>query len=157
MRPWKSFPPDTAERMEMLLASSSSAAESHRIQSVYLRAKYGHGAEKIAKMLGLKLQTVRNIHSVYLKNGETALKLSGRGGRKNFHLEFEVETAFLADLEDEARSGGIKVSKLHAAYQKTVGKEMVLSTIYRMLHRHGWRKFAPNPGFWYPPQENKQN
>ncbi len=80
MRPQKPFPDNATERLEELLASSSSAAESRRIQSVYLWAKYGYGVEKIAKMVDLKLQTIRNIHSAYLKNGEVALKLSGKGG-----------------------------------------------------------------------------
>lgn len=60
---------------------------------------------EIAKMVGLRLQTVRNIHSAYLKNGEEVLHLKGKGRRYHF-----------------------KVPK---------------STIYRLLHRPGWRKRAP--------------
>ncbi len=155
MRPRKSFPPNTAERMEKLLATSNSRAERSRIQCVYLRAKHGYSAEQIAKETGLRVQTVRNIHSLFLKNGEAALKRSGKGGRKNFHLDMESETAFLAGFEDKAKSDGIKVSRIHTAYRKMVGKKLPSSTIYRMLHRHGWRRFAYRPGFWYPPEENK--
>jgi transposase len=155
MRPQKPFPNNAAERLEKLLASSGSVAERCRLQCVYLRAKYGYSAEQIAKETGLKLQTVRNIHSLFLKNGEAALKLSGKGGRKNFHLDLESETALLAGFEEEAKSGGIKVSRIQTAYQKMVGKKLPSSTIYRMLHRHGWRKFAYRPGFWYPPEESK--
>jgi hypothetical protein len=64
MRPRKSFPPDTAKRLEKLLASSCSVAERSRIECVYLRAKYGYSAEEIAKETGFGVQTVRNIHSI---------------------------------------------------------------------------------------------
>ena len=41
------------------------------IQSVYLRAKYGYSALKIAEMVGLKLPTVKNIHAAYLCHHQT--------------------------------------------------------------------------------------
>jgi transposase len=120
---------------------------------VYLRAKYGYSAGQIAKATGCMIQTVRNIHSLFLKNGEDASKRSGKGRRKNFHLDLKTETTFLAGFEEEAKSEGIKVSEIHTAYQKIVGKRLPPSTIYRMLHRHGWRRFAYSPGFWYPPEK----
>ena len=154
MRPQKPFPDNATERLEELLASSSSDSERSRIQSVHLRAKYGYGAERIAEITGLKVQTVRNIHSAYLKDGEESLKLSSKGGRKNFYLDIKEEITFLADFEREAESDGIKMSKIRAAYQKKVGKNIALTTAYRILHRHGWRRFAYRPGFWYPPQKS---
>jgi transposase len=152
MRPQKSFPDNTTKRLEELLTYSSSGVEHRRIQSVYLRAKYGYGANQIAKTTGLKLQTVRNIHSAYLKDGEASLKLSGKGGRKNFHLDLKTEAAFLANFEDEGKS--VKVKRIHTAYQNRVGKKTALSTTYRLLRRHGWRKYYPHPGCWYLPQKD---
>ena len=78
MCPLKSFPPDTAKRLEKLLASSCLLAERRRIECVYLRAKYGYSAEQIAKETGFRVQTVRNIHSLFLKHGEVSLKRSGK-------------------------------------------------------------------------------
>ena len=88
MRPKKHFPPDTIERMEALLNSTRSIYEFKKIQAVYFRAKYDYNASQIAKMLGLKLQTVKNIHSAYLKDGEASLKSSNasRGGRNISYL-----------------------------------------------------------------------
>ena len=78
MRHQKPFPPDTVERLETLLKFSGSVEEYRRIQSIYFRAKYGYRAEQIADMLSLKTQTVRNLHSAYLKEGETSLGSSGK-------------------------------------------------------------------------------
>jgi hypothetical protein len=51
-------------------------------------------------MVGLKLQTVKNIPSVYLKDGEVSLKSSKgpRGGRNISYLSLEQEKAFLAEF-----------------------------------------------------------
>ena len=83
MRPKKPFPSDTTERMETLLSSTSSIYEFKKIQAVYFRAKYDYNASQIAKMIGLKSQTVKNIHFAYLKDGESSLKSSNnpKGGR----------------------------------------------------------------------------
>ncbi|MHB8422756.1 MAG: helix-turn-helix domain-containing protein [Leptospirales bacterium] len=32
------------------------------------------------------------------------------------------------------------------ALEERPGKTILLSTVYRMLHRHGWRKSAPDKG-----------
>ena len=153
MRPQKPFPPETAERMERLLEPSISVAEYRRIQSVYLRAKHGYGAERIAEMVGLRLQTVRSIHSAYLRNGEASLKLSGKGGRRNFYLDPQTEAAFLADLIDDGDIY-VEIGTIHAAYREKVGKEVALTTTHRMLHRHGWRKvFGSRSGRWSPQRK----
>lgn len=145
MRPKKPFPPDTIERMEALLSSTRSIYEFKKMRAVYFRAKYDYNASQIAKMVGLKLQTVKNIHSVYLKDGEASLKSSKgpRGGRNISYLSLEQEKAFLAEFEAQGRQGRIlEVSRIHAARQEKVGIVLPLSTTYRMLSRRGWRKLA---------------
>jgi len=144
MRPKKLFPMGTAERMEKLLASTSSLDEYRRIQSIYFRSKYDFSALEIASMIGLQLQTVRNLHSAYLKDGENALYLKGKGGHYHFNLTPEAETQFLAAFDLAGERGDIvEVSQLHSAYEAKLGRKVPKSTIYRLLHRHGWRKLAP--------------
>lgn len=146
MRPQRHFPVGTVERMEKLLKSTDSLAEYRRIQSIYLRAKYGYNASQIAKMVGLELQTVRNIHSAYLKAGESTLRLTGRGGRHRFNLTAEEEDALLSAFEEEGKLGHLlEVSKIHRAYEEKVGREVAKSSVYRLLQRHGWRKLVPRP------------
>ena len=75
-------------------------------------------------MVGLKLQTVKNIHAEYLKNGESALKLSGRQNeRKHCYLTVEEENTFLMNFEERAKAGGIlEVGQIHDALQKQLGQ-----------------------------------
>jgi transposase len=35
------------------------------------------------------------------------------------------------------------VATIKQAFEAQVGQEVAASTIYRLLHRHGWRKRAP--------------
>jgi transposase len=155
VRPRKSFPRQAAERLEKLLTAAGSDAERRRIQCVYLRARYGYGVERIAEETGLKLQTVRNIHSAYLKEGEACLKLSGRGGRKNFNLSFKAEAALLAGFAEQMELSCVEISEIHAAYQRKAAKKTALTTTYRILHRHGWRKrFGPRSGLWSAPKKD---
>ena len=53
-----------------------------RIQSIYFRARYGYSASEIARIVGLKPQTVRNMHSFYLKERPLFKYRAGVGGVK---------------------------------------------------------------------------
>jgi transposase len=154
MRPQKPFSVGTTERLEKLLALTSSLDEYRRIQSIYFRSRYGFSASEIAKMVGLRLQTVRNIHSAYLKNGEEVLHLKGKGGRYHFNLTSEEEGRFLAAFEVDGELGDIvEVGRLHRTYEVKIGRKVPKSTIYRLLHRQGWRKLAPRGK---PPEGDEQ-
>lgn len=146
MRPRKPFPEGTAERMEALLSTASSLEAYRRIQSIYFRAKYDYGAARIARMIGLKPQTVRNLHSAYRKHGEAALEVLGRGGRHHSHLTRDEEAKFLEGFEREGRGGKlVEVRGIHHAYERHLAQRVCKSTVYRLLHRHGWRKLQPRP------------
>lgn len=40
--------------------------------------------------------------------------------------------------------GGVVIPSLKPAFEKALGREVALSTLYRVLARHGWRKLAPD-------------
>lgn len=146
MRPQKPFPAGTTGRMEQLLRATNTLSEYRRIQIIYFRSKYGYNATQIAKMVGLETQTVRNIQSAYLKQGELALCPRGQGGRRRFNLSIEEEEAFLSIFELDGEMGDmLEVDQVHRYYERQIGRKAPKSTVYRLLHRHGWRKLAPHP------------
>ena len=60
-------------------------------------------------------------------------------------MTFEAEAALLAPHIEQAKQGGvIIVPPLKAQIEAALGRPMALSTVYAMLHRHGWRKLAPD-------------
>lgn len=56
------------------------------------------------------------------------------------------ETAFLEPFIRRGDAGGIvEVGPVHQAHCEALGRKIPLSTTYRLLHRHGWRKIMPRP------------
>ena len=66
------------------------------------------------------------------------------GGRNNAYMPRQEEEEFLRPFTERAPSGGIvEVQEIHKAFEARVGERVPKSTIYRLLHRHGWRKIIP--------------
>ena len=100
-------------------------------------------AEQIGQITLYSTSRVWSIHSEYRKNGLDGL-VDGRGGRYHQNMTPEEESKLLEDFKEESKSGKLVVAgKIKLAYEKKVGKEVAESTIYRMLHRHGFRKIIP--------------
>jgi transposase len=56
------------------------------------------------------------------------------------------EDIFIKPFLESAKDGGIlEVSRIHSAYEKKLGRNIKKSVVYRLLHRHDWRKIAPRP------------
>ena len=60
------------------------------------------------------------------------------------YLTFLAELV-LAPFLDRASTGGILVvGQVKAEIEARLGRSMALSSVYNLLHRHGWRKLAPD-------------
>jgi transposase len=56
------------------------------------------------------------------------------------------EKALLARFAKAAGAGEmLNIHDLKAAYEKGIGHATSDSTVYNLLHRHGWRKLMPRP------------
>lgn len=136
----------TALRMAELMTQTRSLQEYKRIQAIYIRARYGSDAKEIAAQTGFAVQTVRNLHSAWQRHGEAILQQKPNGGRRHENMTLAEETAFLEPYLLEAKQGRIlEVKKIHQAYESKMGKKLPLSTTYRLLRRHNWRKIVPRP------------
>jgi transposase len=109
----------------------------------------------IAEVLGWSHGSVRNVHAEYIKYGDEAFNLNGKGGRYHENLSLSDEKEIIKMLEKKGKEGGIlEVSKVKKAYEKKAGKEVHKSVIYRMLSRHNWRKVSPRKNH---PKNKKEN
>ena len=85
-------------------------------------------------------------------------------------MTLEEEQEFLRNWEVKAIEGGVlSVPPIHAALVERLGRSIPMSTTYRLLARHGWRKVQPDtkhpkskpeiqeefkknsPGWWQQP------
>ena len=146
--------PELEAKLKELLKVAKNPGEIKRIQSVYLKIKYGFSKVKIADIVGYHPDHVKRVQANYRKYGEKSLRLKQKGGRNRENISIEEERKLLSGFTEKAAEGGIlEVSKIKDAYEKKVGKEVYESTVYRMLARHGWRKIAPRP---HHPKNDKE-
>jgi transposase len=103
-------------------------------------------AEEIAKHTGVSVSTVRRVISGYNRLGVAALETPGKGGRRHEYLTVDQERELLAPFFGRAQRGEIATAgEIKRAFEAQVGHEVDESTIYRLLHRHRWRKLVPRP------------
>lgn len=75
-----------------------------------------------------------------------------KGLRNRARMTLEEEAAILAPYLEQAKAGGVMVvPPLNAKLAHAGGRALALSTVYAMLHRHGWRKLAPDTQ--HPPSD----
>ena len=131
---------ETAE-LEKLMAKTKKKSDFQRVQCVFLRARYNLKATEVAKITGQRPGTVRQVWSLYRREGKNALFCKTRGGRRNAHLSRDQEKLFLRPFFKKAEHGGeLVVAEVHEAYESLIGKKVPKSTLYRILSRHGWRR-----------------
>src|SRR5213079_2535938 len=100
----------------------------------------------IAAAMGVSLSTVNRAHMAYDHGGIKALKPKPNGGRKHQNMTLAQEQALLAHFAERAGAGELlNIGDLKAAYEQAIGHPTSNSTVYNLLHRHGWRKLMPRP------------
>ena len=97
----------------------------------------------IAEATGFHRSHVSSLIRKYFEEGITAVAEKHYGGNHR-NLRYEEEAALLDEYQQRAESGQmLSVKEIEAAYEKQVGHKISNAQIYRVLHRHGWRKIMP--------------
>lgn len=102
--------------------------------------------DQVAAALGISKGWACQLRTRFIQAGglpaETKPK---RGGRRRENMSKEEEAAFLAPFFDKAACGDILiVSEIKRALDKRMDRETALASTYNLLHRHNWRKLAPD-------------
>lgn len=134
---------DELVQARQLRDQAKTAAELRKALSVLLTAELNLEADKAAEILGVSQRTLfRNRSSFRTQDRQPR---NSWGGRRRFCLTIEQEREFLAQWESMATAGGIlSVPPIHAALVERLGQDIPMSTTYRLLARHGWRKVQPD-------------
>jgi transposase len=140
------FSEETGQVIYRLMRETKGLEQYKRMQAVYFRACYKEKAPKIAERVGLAIGTIWNIHRRWKCEGPNIFEIRETGGRIREYLSLEEEKDFLKQFKKERERGRIlEVKVIHEAYKKIIGGNIALSTTYRMLDRHDWRKIMPRP------------
>ena len=75
--------------------------------------------------------------------GEMLAPRSKRELRNRANTNLERERQILDEvLPDAATAGVVIIPRIKPAIEAKLGKALALSSVYRMLARHGWRKLV---------------
>lgn len=113
-----------------------------RLHAVQLRGE-GMKNQEIAEKLDTTHRMVSSWVSAYAKGGIEALLAKKRIGNHR-NMSFEEEKEFLSKYFNQAEKGQIvEVNEIKKEYIEKVGHSISNEQIYRVLHRHNWRKVMP--------------
>ena len=103
-------------------------------------------AHRLADLLLVSVQSVWKWLGEFNSLGPAGLDRKGRGGRRWALMTLQEEREFLAQQFARAESGDLLTAKqLHPELCSRLGQEVSLDYVYKLLHRHEWRKLAPRP------------
>ena len=98
-------------------------------------------AEDIARTVGCSVTTVRRVIGAYKHAGVAAIETPGTGGGRHQYLTLAQESAFLQPfLARAARGEVVTTAEIKLAFEAETKHSVALSSIYRLLERHGWRQ-----------------
>jgi len=112
-----------------------------RLQVLLLKGQKKKNAE-VAIITSYNSRYVSELVSKYFNKG--ILGIVGEKRRRRGNLTWNEEEALLAQFRQTAETGQvITIAEIKASYDAKLGRESAKSIIYKMLHRHGWRKVMP--------------
>ena len=130
-------------RAKQLRDTAKSIAQFRKALSVILAAELDLDADRTADILGTSRRTVFR-HRDNIRNQDDTPPRPW-GGRRRCCMSIDEEREFLSPWEAKASEGGVlTVPPIHAALVKRLGYDAPMSTTYRLLARHGWRKVQPD-------------
>ena len=129
-----------------MLAKAKSAEELRQAQALILPLEYGFSITQVAAVIGTSRGWACQLRRRFIRHAEKPEQVVlKRGGRRRENMSIEEEKAFLAPFLDKAVTGGILVvGEIHNALEQHLGRKVALASAYNLLHRHNWRKLAPD-------------
>lgn len=141
IEPWLS-----TEDMQAWVREAPDKAGYQRRLAVWLTHVGRLAAHQVAEFLCASKQAVWRWISQYNLQGPEGLDRQGRGGRRWAYLSVPEEEAFLQQWQQQAVRGELLTAKqLRTQLEKFARRKVSLGYVYRLLHRHGWRKLGPRP------------
>jgi transposase len=125
------------------LREARSKGEFQKVLCVWMKMSLGLTAGEIALAVNLSPAYVRRIQSRARKDPHCFFD-KPRGGRKREHISYFREAQILSKFSHKARRGSsLDMKQIQRAYELSVGKHVSTSTIYRLIARHGLRRYLP--------------
>lgn len=139
--------PQGAELIEIakkVMDAAETADEIRICQAFLFPLLFKFSIVQTASLVGRSTSWVSQKRGEFIKNHGLPNK-PGAGGRRRQNMTIEEEKELLASFQERASVGGILVvGDIRRAIEEKLGRPIALASAYNMLHRHGWRKLAPD-------------
>ena len=137
---------ETLKSARQAIASAQTAEQLRQAQAVVLPLDHGFSLADTARVIGVSPGWACQLRRRFMHG-----KIAGApeaptaGGRKRQNMSLQEEREFLAPFLEQAASGGVLVvGQIKAALDRRLGRKVALASAYNLLHRHNWRKLAPD-------------
>lgn len=135
---------EVLEQAQRALREARTVEELRQAQAVVLPLLLGASIEQTARVLGVSKGWACQLRRRFIAAGHLVQRAS-RVEPPHALLRRAEEAALLAPFIEPARNGQIvMVTEVRAALDARVGRRTAASTVYNLLHRHGWRKGVPD-------------
>jgi transposase len=137
---------DLLEQARGILSKAKTAEELRQAQAVVMPLEFGFSIEQTARAIGVSPGWACQLRNRFIRDGGIPGEgKPSRGGRRRENMSLAEEKAFLAPFFEKAKVGGILVvSEIKDALDQRLGRNVALASAYNLLHRHDWRKLAPD-------------
>jgi transposase len=136
---------EVLEKAKELLCKARTVQELRQAQAVVLPLEYGFSMERTSAITGVSKGWASRQRAEFISTKGAVRKKKLRGGRRRENMSFEEEVAFLTPFFEKASAGGILVvGEIKQELDKRLERTTALASTYNLLHRHGWRKLAPD-------------
>ncbi|MGD0162068.1 MAG: helix-turn-helix domain-containing protein [Candidatus Sulfotelmatobacter sp.] len=130
------------EEVRLALSRATTKIEFQRVLCVWLRLALALTSRQVALAVGWSPSSVRRVQARYLKEGIDCLWGRARGGRRHAYLSWDREKTILDKFRRQTRRGGrIYPDAVRSALELSIGRRLASSTVYRIIGRHGLRRF----------------
>lgn len=128
------------------IANAVTIEQLRQAQAVVLPLRFAMSLQQTAEVTGLSVGWVSKQRNRFIQGkvvGDGTVP--ARGGRRRQNFTPEQEIAVLKPFLEQARQGKILViGQIKHHLEEALGRPMSLSSVYALLHRHDWRKLAPD-------------
>lgn len=137
---------EVLEQAKEAIGRARTVEELREAQAVVLPLAFGLTMPPTAQAIGVSAGWACRLRRRFARiaKGKEARK-PPRGGRRRENLSREEEEAFLKPFLEPAQAGGVLVvTSIKQALEQRLARQVARSSVYNLLHRHGWRKLAPD-------------
>lgn len=135
---------NTMQDVQQALQQARSKQEFQRVLCVWLKLSFGLTSKEVGAAIGRTPEAVRRIQAQFAREGVQAFLIKKKGGRRREYISFSREVQILSKFVHRARRGfPLNIEQVRKAYELSVGNPVSRSTVYRLITRHGLRRFLP--------------